>query len=182
MGIVNSILINKCAVTFDEQMRYLRVALYKDILNDLISNEYFTLDEDLKKVLAMQSSSYLLGDDLEQIYNNSDDEKKQQINSLSLIIESTAQNKMLNDEIAREVVVYANALHIDLMLISHGDSYLQNHEKQRKQDIITKYGSDLDTKKDIIQSNYFNKVFDKYYLITKNIYKGLTLENALQFN
>ncbi len=182
MGIVNSILVNKCAVTFDAQMRYLRVALYKDILNDLISNEYLTLDEELKKVLAMQSASYLLGEDLEQIYNNSDDERKQQIDSLSLIIESTAQNKMMNDEITREVVVYANALHIDLMLISHGDSYLQYQEKQRKEDIILKYGSDLDTKKDIIQSNYFNKAFDKYYLITKNIHKELTIENAMQLN
>lgn len=94
-------------------------------------------------VLAAQVVNYLTGQDLERSYARVDELTKSKIREIKDQIVLRADQKMLNDPIGRETIVYSHRLKMVLGFAKDGDSFLQTDDAARSEDILSKHAAEF---------------------------------------
>lgn len=141
--------------TFNDQLRIIRILLFAD-LRDEYSHEY---DSETSGRLAAQVVNYLQGEDLEDIYRDSSDADKKVIDHIRTQIPIKANHLLKTNDLVRKLIVYTLRMKAVLRFAEIGESYLEDPEKLRIDNILEEYGAEYPEE---ASPKLYRKLVDEY--------------------
>ena len=155
---------------YQQQTRYIRVALYEMVINILMENPG-QLDEEHIKFLSAQIINYYSGANIDNLINNFEEPSKSNGLSIKHLVIPIANEILKNNYKIREIIVYT--LRMDIIYSSIYGETFEYQEKQLKEAILIKYGEEFLYEANV---NLYNKLVDEFVTEFQNLTKNASLK------
>ncbi len=127
--------VNENLKRYIEQLRSVKVVLYVDFAARFKKDHA----EDIAKVLAGQVINYLMGEDIEEVYQNAAEPLKSKIGQIKDQVSGLADKLMQSDAQLRQVIVYTLRMEDVYKLGEFGEEYLTSADKARIDRVLKRY-------------------------------------------